>query len=229
MYKHFFKRFFDIFFVILFFLLIWPVYVVLTILVRVKLGAPVIFKQIRPGKNGKLFTLYKFRSMNDKKDESGNLLPDEERLTKFGKSLRATSLDELPELFNILKGEMSFIGPRPLLVKDYVFFDDEVMKRQSVRPGLSGLAQVNGRNNITWEKKFEYDLEYVNKITFFKDLKILFKTIGKVFKKSDIDKDGFATDEDYGDYLLRTNKINADYYNQQINESNRLKEEYYKN
>lgn len=213
----------------MFFLLIWPVYVVLTILVRVKLGAPVIFKQIRPGKNGKLFTLYKFRSMNDKKDESGNLLPDEERLTKFGKSLRATSLDELPELFNILKGEMSFIGPRPLLVKDYVFFDDEVMKRQSVRPGLSGLAQVNGRNNITWEKKFEYDLEYVNKITFFKDLKILFKTIGKVFKKSDIDKDGFATDEDYGDYLLRTNKINADYYNQQINESNRLKEEYYKN
>ena len=222
MYIHFFKRFFDIFGSLFVLLFLWPLYVVLAILVRAKLGGPVIFKQVRPGLNGKLFTLYKFRSMSNKKDENGNLLPDEDRLTSFGKKLRSSSLDELPEIFNILKGNMSFIGPRPLLVKDYVFFNEEVMKRQSVRPGMSGLAQVNGRNNITWEKKFEYDLEYAKKITFVKDLKIFFKTIGKVFKRSDIDKEGFATDEDYGDYLLRTNKIKADYYNQQVNHAKEL-------
>lgn len=216
MYRHFFKRALDILFAILALLFLCLVYLILIILVRVKLGGPVIFKQVRPGRSGKLFKLYKFRSMSNKTDENGNLLPDEERLTNFGKKLRASSLDELPEIINILKGDMSFIGPRPQLVKDYVFFDEEVMKRQSVRPGLSGLAQVNGRNNISWEKKFEYDLEYVNKVTFLKDCGIFFKTIGKVFKRSDIDKDGFATDEDFGDYLLRTNKIKADYYNQRV-------------
>ena len=222
MYKHFFKRALDILFAIVALLFLFLVYLVLIILVRIKLGGPVLFKQIRPGKNGKLFKLYKFRSMTNKTDENGNLLPDEQRLTKFGKKLRSSSLDELPEILNILKGDMSFIGPRPQLVKDYVFFDEEVMKRQSVRPGLSGLAQVNGRNNISWEKKFEYDLQYVKKVTFLKDCAIFFKTIGKVFKRSDIDKDGFATDEDYGDYLLRTNKINADYYNQRVSYSKEL-------
>lgn len=222
MYKHFFKRFLDILFAFLALLFLWPLYLVLIILVRIKLGGPVIFKQVRPGKNGKLFKLYKFRSMTNKVDENGNLLPDEQRLTKFGKKLRSTSLDELPEIFNILKGDMSFIGPRPQLVKDYVFFNDEIMKRQLARPGLSGLAQVNGRNNISWEKKFEYDLQYVEKVTFFKDFAIFFKTIGKVFKRSDIDKDGFATDEDYGDYLLRINKINADYYNQRVLEAKEM-------
>lgn len=222
MYKHFFKRVLDILFAFLALLFLWPLYLVLIILVRIKLGGPVIFKQVRPGKNGKLFKLYKFRSMTNKVDENGNLLPDEQRLTKFGKKLRSTSLDELPEIFNILKGDMSFIGPRPQLVKDYVFFNDEIMKRQLVRPGLSGLAQVNGRNNISWEKKFEYDLQYVKKVTFFKDFAIFFKTIGKVFKRSDIDKDGFATDEDYGDYLLRINKINADYYNQRVLEAKEM-------
>lgn len=192
------------------------------ILVKIKLGGPIIFKQVRPGKNGKLFVLYKFRSMNNKKDDSGNLLPDEKRLTSFGKKLRSTSLDELPEIINILKGDMSFIGPRPQLVKDYVFFDEVVMNRQSIRPGLTGLAQVNGRNNISWEKKFEFDLEYVKKISFIKDTAIFFKTIGKVFKRSDIDKDGFATDEDYGDYLLRVNKISSSYYKEQIEKANQL-------
>lgn len=192
------------------------------ILVKIKLGGPIIFKQVRPGKNGKLFVLYKFRSMNNKKDDSGNLLPDEKRLTNFGKKLRSTSLDELPEIINILKGDMSFIGPRPQLVKDYVFFDEVVMNRQSIRPGLTGLAQVNGRNNISWEKKFEFDLEYVKKISFIKDAAIFFKTIGKVFKRSDIDKDGFATDEDYGDYLLRVNKISSSYYKEQIERANQL-------
>lgn len=222
MYKLFFKRALDILFAILALLFLCLVYLILIILVRIKLGGPVIFKQVRPGRNGKLFKLYKFRSMTNKTDENGDLLPDEQRLTKFGKKLRSSSLDELPEIINILKGDMSFIGPRPQLVKDYVFFDEEVMKRQSVRPGLSGLAQVNGRNNISWEKKFEYDLQYVKKVTFLKDLGIFFKTIGKVFKRSDIDKDGFATDEDYGDYLLRTNKINADYYNQRVSYSKGL-------
>ena len=198
------------------------IYLVLIILVRIKLGGPVLFKQVRPGKNGKLFKLYKFRSMSNKTDENGNLLPDEERLTNFGKKLRASSLDELPEIINILKGDMSFIGPRPQLVKDYVFFDKEVMERQSVRPGLSGLAQVNGRNNISWEKKFEYDLQYVKKVTFFFFFFIFFKTIGKVFKRSDIDKDGFATDEDYGDYLLRTKLIANNVYLLKINEANEL-------
>ena len=216
-YYPFFKRFFDIIFSLLTLLLLFPLYLILAILVRIKLGSPVFFRQVRPGKKGKLFRLYKFRSMTDEKDGNGNLLPDEERLTKFGKWLRKTSLDEIPEIFNILKGDMSIIGPRPQLVKDFVFFDKETMNRQSVKPGLSGLAQINGRNNIPWEKKFEYDLLYINKISLFKDFKIVLKTIGKAFiKKENIDRDGFATDEDYGDYLLRTNKISLDVYNASV-------------
>ena len=168
MYKSFFKRVCDIICGQSVFIFLWPLYILLMILVKTKLGSPIYFKQPRPGKDGKIFVLYKFRSMTDERDENGNLLPDEVRLTKFGKRLRNTSLDEIPEAINILKGDMSVIGPRPLLIKDYVFFDEETMKRQSVRPGLSGLAQVNGRNNISWEDKFKYDLEYIKKISLWK-------------------------------------------------------------
>ena len=203
-----FKRLIDIMCALAVFLFLWPLYIVLMILVKTKLGSPIYFKQPRPGKNGRVFTLYKFRSMTDERDENGNLLPDEVRLTKFGKWLRNTSLDEIPEAINILKGDMSVLGPRPLLIKDYVFFDEETLKRQSVRPGLSGLAQVNGRNNISWEDKFKYDLQYIKKISLWKDIGLVFKTIGKAFvKQENVDREGFATDEDYGDYLLRTNKI----------------------
>lgn len=212
-----FKRVCDIICALAVFLFLWPLYLVVALLVKCKLGSPIYFKQVRPGKDGKLFTMYKFRSMSNKKDENGNLLPDGERLTKFGKWLRNSSLDEMPEAINILKGDMSVIGPRPLLVKDYVFFDEKTMKRQSVRPGLTGLAQVNGRNNISWEDKFEYDLEYCKKISFWKDLVLVFETIFKAFaKKENINREGFATDEDYGDYLLRTNKISSEYYDSKI-------------
>ena len=216
-YYPFFKRVLDIFCALLVFLILWPLYLIVAILVRTKLGSPIYFKQVRPGKDGKLFTMYKFRSMSNKKDENGNLLPDEERLTKFGKWLRKTSLDEMPEAINILKGDMSVIGPRPQLVKDFVFFNDNVMKRQSVKPGLSGLAQIKGRNNISWEGKFEQDLIYIEKISFWKDLGIVFKSFVKAFiKKDDIDRDGFATDEDYGDFLLRTKRINIDEYDKKV-------------
>lgn len=227
LYRPIFKRVCDVICALAVFIFLWPLYLVLAILVRTKLGKPVYFRQVRPGKNGKLFTLYKFRSMTDEKDENGNLLSDEVRLTKFGKWLRRTSLDEVPEAINILKGDMSVIGPRPLLVKDYVFFDDEVMKRQFVRPGLSGLAQINGRNGISWEDKFKYDLQYCKRIGFWKDVGIVFKTIGKAFgKKENINKEGFATDEDYGDYLLRENKITQEYYDSKIEASKEMLSNY---
>jgi len=216
-YYPFFKRVCDIICALAVFIFLWPLYLVMAILVKSKLGSPIYFKQARPGKDGKLFTMYKFRSMSNKKDENGNLLPDGERLTKFGKWLRKTSLDEMPEAINILKGDMSVIGPRPFLVKDYVFFDEETMKRQSVKPGLSGLAQVNGRNGISWEDKFKYDLQYIRKMSFWKDLKIVFKSIFKSFvKKENINREGFDTDEDYGDYLLRTDKISKQEYESKI-------------
>lgn len=226
-YYPFFKRVCDIICGLAVFLILWPLYLVVAILVRIKLGSPIYFKQVRPGNDGKLFIMYKFRSMSNKKDENGSLLPDEQRLTKFGKWLRKSSLDEMPEAINILKGDMSVIGPRPLLVKDYVFFDDEVMKRQSVKPGLSGLAQVNGRNGISWEDKFKYDLRYCRKVSLWKDVGIVFSSIGKAFiKKENIDREGFATDEDYGDYLLRTNKISKQEYENKIKESKEMLNNY---
>ena len=176
-------------------LVLSPVYIILAILVRKKLGSPVLFTQERPGKNEKIFKLYKFRSMTDARDGQGNLLPDEERLPEFGKKLRATSLDELPELFNILKGEMSIIGPRPLLVKYLPLYNDFQKHRHDVRPGLTGLAQINGRNAITWEKKFEYDVEYVNQISFGLDLKIFFSTVKAVLKREGISSETDATME----------------------------------
>ena len=193
-----------------------PILLIVAILVRVKLGSPVIFKQKRPGKDEKIFTLYKFRTMTDEKDELGNLLPDSQRLTKFGKFLRSTSLDELPELINIIKGDMSIVGPRPQLVRDMLFMTDEQRKRHSVRQGLTGRAQANGRNNITWEDKLNYDLEYIQNITFIGDLKLILKTVLKVFRKDDINTEGMDTAEDLCDYLLRTNKITEDEYKEKL-------------
>ena len=222
-----FKRVCDIICALAVFVFLWPLYLVVAILVKIKLGSPIYFKQVRPGKDGKLFAMYKFRSMTDERDEKGNLLPDDVRLTKFGKWLRKSSLDEMPEAINILKGDMSVIGPRPLLVKDYVFFDNVIMKRQSVKPGLSGLAQVNGRNGISWEDKFKYDLAYCKKISFWKDVKIVFSSIGKAFiKKENIDREGFATDEDYGDYLFRTNKITKNDFDYAVKRSGEMLNNY---
>lgn len=186
MYKKFFKRFLDIVISGTFLIFLFPIMLVVAILVRIKLGKPVLFKQERPGKNEKIFKMYKFRTMTDEKDEQGNLLPDEVRLTKFGKMLRSTSLDELPELINILKGDMSFVGPRPLLVEYLPLYNEEQRHRHDVRPGLTGYAQVNGRNLLNWEERFKLDVEYTKKINFLTDLKILFNTVKIVFKREGI-------------------------------------------
>ena len=202
MYQHFFKRLFDIVCALLALIVFCWLYAIIAILVRVKLGSPILFKQIRPGmkdKNGqeKLFELYKFRTMTDERDTDGNLLPDENRLTKFGAWLRSTSLDELPEAFNILKGDMSVVGPRPQLVRDMVFMTEEQRQRHNVRPGLSGLAQIRGRNAISWEGKLATDLEYIQHITFFGDVKIVLLTVGKFLKREDVVRDGTVSDMDY--------------------------------
>ena len=189
-----------------------PVLLIIAVLVRVKLGNPVLFTQQRPGLNETIFTMYKFRTMTDEKDSKGELLPDSVRLTRFGKFLRSTSLDELPELINILKGDMSVVGPRPQLVKDMVFFTEEEMKRQSVYPGLTGLAQICGRNNISWEEKLKYDLKYIKNINFMEDMRIIFRTVFKVASRDDIVTDGMETSEDYGDYLLRVGNIDSATY-----------------
>lgn len=187
MYRYFFKRFFDFILSLLAIVILSPVMIVVAILVKIKLGSPIIFTQERPGKNEKIFKMYKFRSMTDQRDENGNLLPDDIRLTKFGKLLRSTSLDELPELFNILKGDMSIVGPRPLLVEYLPYYKKEERYRHDVRPGLTGWAQINGRNAIdSWEQRFKYDLEYVKNVSFLFDVKIVFITILKVAKRSDI-------------------------------------------
>lgn len=216
MYKKYIKRILDFILSLIALIVLSPILLVVAILVRIKLGSPVIFKQERPGLNEKIFTLYKFRTMTDKKDEEGNLLPDSERLTKFGKILRSTSLDELPELINILKGDMSIVGPRPLLVRDMVFMTEKQRKRHTVRQGLTGLAQVNGRNNVTWEEKINYDLQYIEKITFLEDVKIILKTVGKVFARKDIETEGMETAEDLCDYLLRTNKVSKEEYKEKL-------------
>lgn len=227
MYQHFFKRFFDIVCALLALIVFCWLYAIIAILVRVKLGSPVLFKQIRPGmkdKNGqeKLFKLYKFRTMTDEKDEKGNLLPDEIRLTKFGAWLRSTSLDELPEAINILKGDMSVIGPRPQLVRDMVFMTKKQRERHNVRPGLSGLAQVRGRNAISWEGKLATDLEYIKKITFIGDLRIVFQTVGKFLKREDVVRDGTVSDMDYGDVLLKEGKVDKGFYIEKQKEADEL-------
>ena len=204
-------------------------YIIVAVLVRIKLGSPVLFKQPRPGKidpktgKEKIFYMYKFRSMFDERDENGNLLPDDIRLGKFGKALRATSLDELPEAFNILKGDMSIIGPRPQLVRDMVFMTDKQRMRHTAKPGLSGLAQVNGRNDISWEEKLNWDLKYIEKVTFWGDVKIIFQTVMKAFVKQEGITDGdMATAYDYGDWLLKERKVTKEEYEKKQEEAKTL-------
>lgn len=197
MYRNYIKRLLDVVISLCGIIVLSPVYLALAMLVRSKLGSPVIFTQERPGKDEKIFKLYKFRSMTDEKDKDGNLFPDEDRLPAFGKKLRSTSLDELPELFNILKGDMSIIGPRPLLVRYLPRYNEFQKHRHDVRPGLTGLAQTHGRNAITWEKKFEYDVEYVNNLSFALDLGIFFATVRSVLKKEGISSESSATMEEF--------------------------------
>lgn len=194
-YEKYIKRPQDMLCALLALIVLSPILFITAFLVRVKLGSPVIFKQERPGLNGKIFTLYKFRTMTDERDSEGNLLPDEERLTKFGKLLRSTSLDELPELLNILFGDIAVIGPRPLLVEYLPRYNAEQRRRHEVRPGLSGLAQVNGRNAISWEDKFKYDVQYVDHVTFIGDWKIILKTVLNVIKRDGINSETAATME----------------------------------
>ena len=212
-YQRYGKRAIDLCLSLILLILFWWVLAIVALLVRFKLGSPVLFRQPRPGKDEKIFNLYKFRSMTDERDENGNLLPDEMRLTKFGKALRATSLDELPEVFNIVLGEMAIIGPRPQLVRDMLFMTPEQRRRHCVRPGLSGLAQVNGRNAIAWDDKLAYDLDYIEHITFAGDVAIFFKTLAKAFVKQEgITEDGMATAADYGDYLLAMKRVTREKY-----------------
>ena len=215
-YEKYIKRIFDIICALAALIVFSWLYLIIAFLVRIKLGSPVIFKQPRPGKDEKIFNLYKFRTMTDERDENGNLLPDDVRLTKFGRTLRSTSLDELPEAFNILKGDMSVIGPRPQLVRDMVFMTPEQRQRHSVRPGLSGLAQTRGRNAISWDGKLATDLEYIQHVTFLGDVKIIFDTVRQVFFKEkglkDSDVDEVELTDDFGDYLLKSGRVSRDVY-----------------
>lgn len=197
MYKNFIKRILDIILSFLALVILSPLLILTAFLIRIKLGEPVFFKQLRPGKNEKIFGILKFRTMTDAKDENGNILPDEIRLTRFGQFLRSTSIDELPELLNILNGDMSIVGPRPLLVQYLERYNEEQKHRHDVKPGLTGLAQVNGRNGITWEEKFHYDLEYVKNITFYGDCKIIFQTVMKVFGREGISSATSVTMEEF--------------------------------
>lgn len=215
-YERYVKRILDIVCALAALIVFCWLYAILAILVRIKLGSPVLFTQPRPGKDEKIFKLYKFRSMTDARDENGNLLPDEIRLTSFGKALRATSLDELPEAINILRGDMSVIGPRPQLVRDMVFMTPEQRLRHTVRPGLSGLAQTRGRNAISWDGKLATDLEYIQHVTFLGDLKIIFDTVKQVFfgekGLEDSDVDEVEITDDFGDYLLKAGRVDKEEY-----------------
>lgn len=229
MYAKFWKRFFDFALSLLALIVLSPLLIVLTIIGAIAMGGNPFFTQARPGKidkktgKEKIFKLIKFRTMSNKKDQNGNLLPDEARLNKYGKFLRSTSLDELPSLVNIVSAQLSIVGPRPFLVRDCVFLTDEQRRRHTVRPGLTGLAQVNGRNNITWEQKFEYDLQYIDSgITFKGDLMIILKTVAKVIKRSDIVREGTASDMDYGDWLMLEGKVDRATYDEKQKEAREL-------
>lgn len=220
MYRRYFKRAVDILCAVAALAVFWWLYIITAVLVRINLGSPVIFKQPRPGKDEKIFYMYKFRSMTSETDKDGKLLPDSQRLTRFGKILRATSLDELPEVFNILKGEMSVVGPRPQLVRDMLFMTDEQRMRHTVRPGLTGLAQVSGRNGISWEDKLARDIDYIQKITFIEDCRIIFLTVWQAFVKRDgISQEGMDTAEDLGDWLLQSGKIDRELYEEKQSEA----------
>ena len=225
-YERYIKRLLDIICALAALIVFGWLYIIVAILVRVKLGSPVLFTQPRPGKDEKIFKLYKFRTMTDARDENGKLLPDDVRLTKFGKALRSTSLDELPEAFNILKGDMSVIGPRPQLVRDMVFMTPEQRLRHTVRPGLSGLAQTRGRNALSWDGKLETDLEYIQHVTFLGDLKIIFDTVKQVFfhqkglENSDVDEVDIT--DDFGDYLLKAGRVSMEEYAEKQAEAQEL-------
>ena len=203
MYKNVVKRLIDILLSLPALIILSPVILITAILVRVKLGSPVLFKQQRPGKDEKIFTMRKFRTMTDAKDGNGELLPDEIRLTKFGKFLRSSSLDELPELYNIIKGDMSIIGPRPLLVQYLPYYDELQKRRHEVRPGLTGLAQINGRNATTWDERFQFDIQYIDNMSFAQDVKIFFATIGAVLKREGVNAENHATMEPLIDYIKK--------------------------
>lgn len=217
-YEKYIKRLLDVVCSLLFIIVFCWLYVIIAVIVRVKMGSPVLFKQPRPGiiKNGKetIFDMYKFRSMTDKRDKNGDLLPDDQRLPAFGAFIRSTSLDELPEVFCILKGTMSVVGPRPQLVRDMVFMSEQQRMRHTAKPGLTGLAQVMGRNAITWEEKLDWDLKYIEKVSFLGDVKILFQTVAAVFKRSGITDGENATALDYGDSLLKEQKISQKEYDE---------------
>lgn len=219
MYELFVKRALDIVLSVLALVVLSPVLLVVGLMVRVKLGSPVVFKQVRPGKDAKLFCIYKFRTMTDARDSEGNLLPDADRLTSFGKKLRATSLDELPELWNILKGDMSLVGPRPLLVRDMVFFSESEMNRQKLRPGLTGLAQINGRNCAAWEAKLAYDVEYLSQVSLRRDAQIVWKTVALVLRREGISSDNHVTSYDLGDVMLMEGRITKSEYDEKIEEA----------
>ena len=225
-YQRYIKRILDILCALAALTVFGWLYIIVAILVRVKLGSPVLFTQPRPGKDEKIFKLYKFRTMTDARDEQGNLLPDDVRLTPFGRSLRSTSLDELPEAFNILKGDMSVIGPRPQLVRDMVFMTPEQRQRHTVRPGLSGLAQTRGRNALSWDGKLSTDLEYIQHVTFLGDLKIIFDTVKQVFfgekglEGSDVDE--VEITDDFGDYLLKAGRVDKEEYERKQAEAREL-------
>lgn len=222
----FFKRFFDILFTSLAIILLSPIFLLMVILVGCFIGFPVVFKQPRPGKNGKIFMMYKFRSMTNKKDKNGNFLPDAQRITKFGSFIRKTSLDELPQFWNVLKGDMSFIGPRPKLIKDVLFFP-KYTKTLDVRPGITGLAQANGRTDNSWESTFVYNDIYVENMSLKMDMKIIFKTISTVAKQTGVN-DGTVDMRDYyyPDYLLRTGKITQGEYDRGIQKAKAIEEEF---
>ena len=228
MYARFFKRFFDFCLSLIALLALSPILLILMAVGAIAMKGNPFFCQPRPGKKNKsgkekIFRLIKFRTMSNAKDENGNLLPDEKRLGAYGKLLRSTSLDELPSLLNILVGDLSIVGPRPQLVRDMTFMTEEQRRRHEVRPGLTGLAQVNGRNNITWEKKFEYDLQYIdNGITLWRDLKIIFQTVGKVLKRSDTVREGTVSDMDFGDWLMQEGKVDKETYDQKQAEAKEL-------
>ena len=228
MYAKFFKRLIDFILSVTALIVLSPVLLILTVVGAIAMKGNPFFLQPRPGKKGKdgkekIFKLIKLRTMSNAKDKDGNLLPDDQRLGKYGAWLRSTSLDELPELVNIALGSLSICGPRPFLVRDVVFMSDEQRRRHNVRPGLTGLAQVNGRNNITWEQKIEFDLEYIDKgITFIGDVKIILQTVGKVLKRSDTVREGTVSDMDFGDWLMMEGKVDQDTYDAKQEEAKEM-------
>lgn len=228
MYKKLFKRFLDVILSVMALIVLFPLLLLLSVIGAIAMKGNPFFLQPRPGRKGKdgrekIFKLIKFRTMSNARDKHGNLLPDDERLGKYGAWLRSTSLDELPELLNIVAGDLSICGPRPFLVRDCVFMTDEQRRRHDVRPGLTGLAQVSGRNNITWEKKMEYDLKYIDDgITFVGDMKILFRTVASVLKRNDTVREGTVSDVDFGDWLMQQGKIDRETYEKKQEEAREL-------